>query len=125
MKIARIETFLFDPGTAKNLLFLALAAFSIFYVVTWWIEGQRAKSDRTLPPEVTDARMPTPLQLIVGFLTNFFDTLGIGSFAPTTSIFKFTKMVPDRLIPGTLNGQVVGTEELIKALDDASTKGHR
>ncbi len=89
--------------TAKNVLFLALAGFSIFYVVTWWVEGQRAKSDRTLPPEVTDARMPTPLQLIVGFLTNFFDTLGIGSFAPTTSIFKFTKMVPDRLIPGTLN----------------------
>lgn len=38
-----------------------------------------------------------------GFLTDFFDTLGIGSFAPTTALFKFGKMVDDRLIPGTLN----------------------
>ena len=36
-------------------------------------------------------------------VTNFFDTLGIGSFAPTTSVFKFWHMVPDEKIPGTLN----------------------
>lgn len=46
---------------------------------------------------------PTPFQTVVGFVTNFFDTLGIGSFAPTTSIFKLTKAVPDENIPGTLN----------------------
>lgn len=40
---------------------------------------------------------------IIGFVTNFFDTLGIGSFAPTMAAFKLTKNVPDRLIPGTLN----------------------
>ena len=40
---------------------------------------------------------------VIGFVTNFFDTLGIGSFAPTTSFYKFTKMVDDRVIPGTLN----------------------
>lgn len=39
----------------------------------------------------------------VGFITDFFDTLGIGSFSPTTSLFKFGNMVEDRLIPGTLN----------------------
>ncbi|SHJ13619.1 sulfite exporter TauE/SafE family protein [Lutispora thermophila] len=44
-----------------------------------------------------------PGLLGVGFITNFFDTLGIGSFAPTTAMFKFFKMVPDKLIPGTLN----------------------
>ena len=38
-----------------------------------------------------------------GFVTNFFDTLGIGSFAPITAIFKFFKLVDDRLIPGTMN----------------------
>ena len=54
------------------------------------------------PPPQSDARMPNALQLTVGFVTNFFDTLGIGSYAPTTSIFKFTKMVNDRIIPGTL-----------------------
>ena len=38
-----------------------------------------------------------------GFVTNFFDTLGIGSFAPITAIFKFFKLVDDRMIPGTMN----------------------
>ena len=40
---------------------------------------------------------------IVGFVTNFLDTLGIGSFAPTTALFKFFKLTKDRTIPGTLN----------------------
>ncbi len=38
-----------------------------------------------------------------GFATNFFDTLGIGSFAQQTAIFKFFRFVDDRLIPGTMN----------------------
>ncbi|TEB06070.1 Sulfite exporter TauE/SafE [Pelotomaculum schinkii] len=38
-----------------------------------------------------------------GFICNFFDTLGIGSFATSTALFRFFKLVPDRLIPGTLN----------------------
>ena len=36
-------------------------------------------------------------------LANFFDTLGIGSYATSTTAFKFTKSCPDDLIPGTLN----------------------
>ena len=40
---------------------------------------------------------------IIGFLTNFFDTWGIGSFAPTQASFKFTKSSPDETVPGTLN----------------------
>ncbi|WP_455539061.1 TSUP family transporter [Terrisporobacter sp.] len=40
----------------------------------------------------------------VGFVTNFFDTLGIGSFAPTVALNKFTKMgVSDKELPGLLN----------------------
>lgn len=39
----------------------------------------------------------------VGFITNFFDTLGIGSFAPLTALLKFFKLTHDRTIPGTLN----------------------
>ncbi len=38
-----------------------------------------------------------------GFITNFFDTLGIGSFAQQTAAFKLLRMVDDRLIPGTMN----------------------
>lgn len=39
----------------------------------------------------------------IGFLTNFLDTLGIGSFAQQTAAFKFFRLVDDRLIPGTMN----------------------
>ena len=38
----------------------------------------------------------------LGAVVNFFDTLGIGSFAPTTAWLKFRKLVPDRLIPPTM-----------------------
>ena len=47
--------------------------------------------------------LPMIERLLLGFITNFFDTLGIGSFATTTSIFRFLRLVPDELIPGTLN----------------------
>ena len=40
---------------------------------------------------------------VVSLIANFFDTLGIGSFAIATSAWKFTKSISDDLIPGTLN----------------------
>ena len=48
---------------------------------------------------------PSPLWIsgIIGLVTNFFDTLGIGSFAPTTALFKATRVVDDEVVPGTLN----------------------
>jgi uncharacterized membrane protein YfcA len=49
------------------------------------------------------AGWPKPIETAIGFVTNFFDTLGIGSFAPTTSMFKLWRLVPDERIPGTLN----------------------
>jgi uncharacterized membrane protein YfcA len=39
---------------------------------------------------------------LVGAIVSFFDTLGIGSFAPTTAWLKFRRLVPDRLIPPTM-----------------------
>lgn len=41
----------------------------------------------------------------IGFVTDFLDAIGVGSFATTTAILKFSKKlnVPDRLLPGTLN----------------------
>jgi len=50
-----------------------------------------------------DGAPPGPGLVSLGFVTDFLDTLGIGSFAPTTSAFKFFRLVPDHLIPGTLN----------------------
>src|SRR3954466_8858103 len=45
---------------------------------------------------------PSLEALALGAVVNFLDTLGIGSFAPTTAWFKFRRMVPDHLIPQTL-----------------------
>lgn len=69
-----------------------LAVFTLAYLAVWG-NALRTATHRT----------PSLVSLLTGFVTNFFDTLGIGSFATTTSIFKFTRMVPDQLIPGTLN----------------------
>jgi len=71
-----------------------MAVFACSYLAIW-LRSLMAAS-RRVPA-------PTPLVVLTGFVTNFLDTLGIGSYATTTSIFKFTRMVPDRLIPGTLN----------------------
>src|SRR5258708_8116921 len=52
----------------------------------------------------TTVRWPTPIELVIGFVTDFFDTVGIGWVASTTAIYKLRRIVPDELIPGTLNG---------------------
>lgn len=49
------------------------------------------------------SKASTPGLSIIGAITMFGDTLGIGCFAPQTALFKFFKLVPDRFIPGTLN----------------------
>ena len=41
--------------------------------------------------------------IILGAVTNFFDTLGIGSFAPTTAYLKLRRMIPDSFLPAVLN----------------------
>ncbi len=79
--------------TAKLALFLALGVVTLVFVAAWVRTGLLAAG----------GARPTPLLAAIGFVTNFFDTLGIGSFAPTTSIFKLKRLVPDERIPGTLN----------------------
>jgi uncharacterized membrane protein YfcA len=79
-----------------------LGGFTVFYVGSWW-NGLRHAAATPGAPREARGGAPSIFDVLLGFVTNFFDALGIGSFAPTTSIFKFLKMVPDRLIPGTLN----------------------
>ena len=96
------------PHDAKGWLFLALAAFTVFYVAVLLRVVLRTRRERATAADTSkDSGLAdvavTPGRLSTGFLTNFFDTLGIGSFATTTSIFRFWRMVPDEQIPGTLN----------------------
>ena len=93
---------------AKLILIGALIAITIFYVVTWWMMASRKRDTKEHGHHETPT--PNPLQLGIGFVTNFFDTLGIGSFATTTAMFRAWKLVPDEHIPGTLNvGHVLPT----------------
>jgi len=99
---------MFIPRDAKGVLFLALAAFTLVYLVVVARGIAAIRRDAARAGKRIDAT-PTPARVGVGAVTNFFDTLGIGSFATTTSIFRFFRMVPDELIPGTLNvGHTLG-----------------
>ena len=80
-----------DP---KAILLAALALEAGGFVV-WWLGRLRASSSGIV--------RPTAASVAVGGLTNFFDTLGVGSFAPTTWLFRTFGLVPDRVVPGTLN----------------------
>jgi uncharacterized membrane protein YfcA len=77
-------------------LFAALAILTVGYVALWVYEARKH-------PETPDAGAPDPERIAVGFFANFFDALGIGSFATTTTYFRLRKLVRDELIPGTLN----------------------
>lgn len=78
----------------KTALFITLGIFTASYVAVWLVSLLRGEKERTSP----DLR-----RVGIGLVTNFFDTLGIGSYATTTSFFKLWGLVPDEHIPGTLN----------------------
>lgn len=75
----------------KAVLGLITSLFGIFYI------KDVVKNKKTF------SKKPWTGLSLTGFITNFFDTLGIGSFAQQTAIFKFFRFVDDRLIPGTMN----------------------
>ncbi len=75
----------------KSVLGFLTALFGFYYLTD--VYKNRARFSAT----------PWPGLLGTGFITNMFDALGIGSFAQQTAIFKFFKMVDDRIIPGTMN----------------------
>lgn len=82
-----------------RVLLASLALLAIGFVWRWYRMEQRAALGAAEP----DEGGPRPADLALGFGANFFDTLGIGSFAPTTAVLKFTRRIPDEQIPGTLN----------------------
>lgn len=80
-------------ATGVLLLLGALALVMVWFIAFWWRELRRHPGPHR----------PTPWQALVGFITDFLDTLGIGSFATTTSLWRFRGTVADEKIPGTLN----------------------
>ena len=83
----------------KNILLAGLIVIGVFYFSFWFLtlsKQRKAAGDHS-------PLGPTPLQIFIGFITNFFDTLGIGSYATSTAMFRFWNVVRDENIPGTLN----------------------
>jgi uncharacterized membrane protein YfcA len=72
-----------------------LAALAVLSVAFTYVLYSTARKHGELRPNVES--------IALGAITNFFDTLGIGSFAPTTAWLKLRKMVPDSFIPAVLN----------------------
>src|SRR4051812_3242892 len=83
----------------KIALLAGLAALTAAYLFVWM---RRVRGAGGRGP-AGEAPRPGRRELAIGFVTNFFDTLGIGSFATTTSLFRLLGVVRDELIPGTLN----------------------
>ena len=75
-------------------LLAALGAVTVGFVGGWW---------RSIVVTKTKVRFPNVLQIFIGAFANFLDALGIGSYATTTALFRFFRVVDDRVIPGTLN----------------------
>jgi len=82
------------------LLILALGGIYFFLVLIAGL-GRPARSHFSTPSN--RIWPPTAAEGATGFVTVFFDTFGIGSFATTTAIVRAWRLVPDELIPGTLN----------------------
>ena len=78
------------------ILFVALAFLTLGFVAVWAFEVRKN-------PDTPDPGVPNAERVAVGFFANFFDALGIGSFATSTTYFRLRKLVRDELIPGTLN----------------------
>ena len=91
---------MFDTSDPRLYLFTALAIVAVLFLYHW-VSTARATAGDGSGKGGTRGK-PNLFELAVGFGTNFFDTLGIGSFAPTTSLFKLAKTVPDDEIPGTM-----------------------
>jgi len=79
----------------KAVLLATMLVVTAAYTVLWTVEARRRRFRGAATPDLTRTG--------IGFVTNFFDTLGIGSFATTTTLFRLLRLVPDENIPGTLN----------------------
>lgn len=85
-----------DP---KTILLATLSVVTAAFVLFWIVAARSQRGDQ--PAGAT--RLPWGVHAAIGFFTNFFDTLGIGSFATSTTLYRLRGIVDDRLIPGTLN----------------------
>ena len=78
---------------SKFILLAAICLLTVFYVYKFFLSLQAN------PNPIR----PTWHSATIGFVTNFFDALGIGSFPTSTSYLRLRRLIDDRLLPSTLN----------------------
>lgn len=81
---------------AVTVILIALGLFALFFAVIFVSDCMKHKNE-------FEEKRNWLLVTFIGVYVNFFDTLGIGSFAPTTASLRGFKQCDDRLIPGVLN----------------------
>lgn len=103
--VIALVAYLTPPVSAITRGVLGLLAAMTLWLVWRWprLEQQLGAAGESERPEPAGPAGPRAFDLALGFITNFFDTLGIGNFAPTTAALKFTRRTADEDIPGTLN----------------------
>lgn len=74
------------------LLLSALLLVAALYLVALFRRARASSGSLRPSPEMTG----------LGAVVQFFDTLGIGCFAPTTAYLKLKRVVPDKIIPATM-----------------------
>jgi uncharacterized membrane protein YfcA len=80
-------------STAQVILYTVLVLANVAAIIAWIIVSKRRRIRERL----------TWADGLIGYVTNFLDTLGIGSYAQITAAFKLRGRPADELIPGTLN----------------------
>ena len=86
--------------STANILLIVLGILTLAFVVVFVQDLIKHKDEILSDKNVTKNAI---ISSIIGFIVNFFDTLGIGSFAPATALLRAAKQTEDRVIPGTLN----------------------
>src|SRR5688572_29106756 len=74
----------------QRILLAALVVITFGYVCFWFVN-------------LHQRRLKGVLEIAIGWVTNFFDTLGIGSFATTTSMYKLWNVDRDEKMPGDVS----------------------
>jgi uncharacterized membrane protein YfcA len=89
--------------SAIQTLLIALAVVGAGFIGFWTKAIMGVRRDPAARNTPAGDVSTDPVHIGIGAVTNFFDTLGIGSFATTTTVYRLRKLVDDKLIPGTLN----------------------
>lgn len=79
--------------SVRLLLLAGILLLTPLFLARWVLAARRTGDGGTRPSAV---------ELCIGVVVNFFDTLGIGSLATTTTAFRALRIVPDEKLPGTM-----------------------